>query len=120
MARDTLTPVALAVNAGTSGGSGVAINVTNGAAIPAGSMPRVILKVTNTYAGAKKVTVKAGANPPAFRANLGDLEVSLAQNATHYFVLETARFAQADGSINVDYEASMTGTAWAFKLPVDL
>ena len=60
MARDTLTPVALAVNVGTSGGSGVAINVTNGAVIPAGSMPRVILKVTNIYAGAKKVTVKAG------------------------------------------------------------
>jgi hypothetical protein len=119
MARDAINPVTLPVNAGTSGGAGVAINVTNGAVIPAGAMPRVLLKVTNTYAGAKKVTIKAGVYPPAWRKDLGDLEVSIAQNATHYFVLETARFAQADGAINVDYESAMTGTAWAFKLPAD-
>jgi len=120
MARDALTPVNLPINAGTSGGAGVTINVTNGAVIPAGAMPRVILKVTNTYAGAKNVTIKAGVYPPAWRKDIGDLVVAIAQNATHYFVLETARFNQADGSINIDYETGMTGTAWAFKLPVDL
>lgn len=120
MPRDILTPVALAMNAGTNGGAGVSINVTNGAVVPAGSMPRLLLKVTNTYAGAKSVTIRAGVNPPAVREDLGDLVVPLAQNATHYFVLESARFAQADGSLNVDYETGMTGTAWALKLPVDL
>ena len=117
MGRDALTPVEIKNNLGTSKGAGVAINTTNGAYIKAGYGPKVLLIVNNSFAGEKDVTVKAGDNPPAFRTDLGDLVEPLAQNETAIFVLESARFMQSDGTINIDYEADMTGTAWAVYLP---
>ena len=66
-----------------------------------------LVLVKNTFAGAKKVTFKAGVNPPAMAS--GDLEQSMAQDAIMLFNLESARFMQADGTINVDFEAGMTG-----------
>ncbi len=94
------------------------IDASNGMSIlaPTGG-GKVLVEVTNTFAGAKHVIFKAGANPPAERAGLGDLDRSLAQNEVNLFVLETARFAQADGSISVDFTASTTGTVRAIALP---
>ncbi len=119
MARDAVTPVALAMNDGTAPGAGTAINVTNGAYIPAANRSqRILLHVKNTVAAAKNVTIKAGVYPPAFRQGLGDLVVQVpATSGERLFVLESARFIQADGTIWIDFEAAMTGTAFAYKLP---
>ena len=74
----------------------------------------------NTFAGAKTVTVKGGVNPPGFRSGLGDLVLSAIQSAQRqYIFIESARHVQADGSINIDYEAAMTGTVWVFRIPPD-
>lgn len=118
MARVNLPITALVRDADNANPGTTAIDATNGLTIAASSdMSRLLIEVTNTFAGAKSVTFKAGANPPAQRAGIGDLVVSIAQNGVHLFVLESARFAQADGSISVDFTASMTGTMRAMSLP---
>lgn len=120
MARDAVALTALAVNAATEEGAGVAINPANGDTIAnAGQHRRLVLRVYNSAAGPKNVTLKAGVNPPAFRAELGDLVVAVTNAKTVMIPIESARFAQADGTILVDFEAGMTGTVWAYKMPGD-
>lgn len=45
------------------------------------------------------VTFKAGTNPPAMRAGLGDLAITLAADDVKFVAVETARFMRADGTI---------------------
>lgn len=119
MARDAIPIVQSVINAGTAEGAGVAINPTNGGNIAIdGVTDRHLLIILNSFAGAKNVTIKAGIYPPAFRQGLGDLVIACPQSTQRQIIpLESARFAQADGTINVDFEAAMTGTAFCVKLP---
>lgn len=78
----------------------------------------LFLRVKNTAAGTQHVIVRAGVNPPAFRAPLGDLTVAIATGATVWVgPFDMARHAQADDSINVDFDAGTTGTITAFVAP---
>jgi hypothetical protein len=119
MPRDAVAHTALASGAATATPAGVAINTANGANIASlkdGS--RVAVRVTNTAAAAKKVIFRAGVNPPALRTGLGDLTIEVPLTTGDVLVvLESARFAQTDGSINVDYEAGHTGAISAVRLP---
>lgn len=125
MARTNLPLIELAGNAGVAQ-STTAIDVANGMnvqtlseSIPAkGEAQDVILIVANTYTAAENVIVRAGAGPvPAFRASLGDLTVSVPASSTMILgPFETARFAQSDGSLNVDFGAGMTGTIEALRV----
>jgi hypothetical protein len=94
--------------------------VVTSEAIPAkGELQDVILIVSNTAAAAHNAIIRAGAGPvPAFRASLGDLTVSVT-NATTQIIgpFESARFAQADGSLNLDFDVGMTGTVAALRVP---
>lgn len=118
MARTAIPITSLPANAGTAPVAGTAADPTNGHAIAAGSdMRRILLHVKNTAAAAKNVTIKAGANPPAVRAGVGDLVISVpATTGERFVVLESARFAQANGDINVDLEAGTTGNQAAYRL----
>ncbi len=121
MARDAVALTALTLNDGVAVPTEVEINVTNGASIDVGGKTaNVVISVLNNYAGAKKVTVKAGVNPPAFRAALGDASISIDQNVTKMIVVESARFVQADGKIYLDFESAMTGHLWAYLLPAGM
>ena len=95
---------------------GTAINPANTYYLDPVDQGRMIFIIKNTYAGAKTVTVHAGTGPAA---GIGDLEQSLAQNVAALFCLETARFAQADGTFKVTFESGTTGYIMAFKLPAD-
>ena len=121
MARDAIPVVQGLINNGIVAGAGVAINAANGGNIAIdGDAQRYVLIIVNSFAGAKNVTLKAGVYPPAFRQILGDVVFACTQTTQwNYIFFESARFAQADQSINVDYEASMTGTAFCVKLPAD-
>lgn len=132
MARTNLPLTTLAPNSSIAGPAGTNVDVTNGMtiALPSTAIPAspdsdtLFLVVNNTAAAAKAVTVRAGvgggATPgPAFRSGIGDLAVSVGAGATRWIgPLESARFAQLDGSINVDFEAGTTGTIIAAILPV--
>lgn len=126
MTRTNVPLTKLTANSGNVNPSATTLDATNShnVALASGAIPtasdsdRLVLVVNNTFAGAKVITVKAGANPPAQRAGLGDLAVSIGQNQTAYIgPLEPMRFYQTDGSINVDVAAGMTGTILAVLLP---
>ncbi|MBE7512559.1 MAG: hypothetical protein HS103_07070 [Anaerolineales bacterium] len=118
MARDTLPITDLAVNALTAPETPLAISPTDGATLPAGGdTGRIAVQITNSAEAAYTVTVAAGVNPPAFRAPMGDLAMEIPAGATRYLVIESARFAQANGAIWLDFESGMTGTALALRLP---
>ena len=119
MARDAVTVTALTANAINTNPAGTTINTTNGANI-AGvkNSDRLLIRVTNTNATARVATVKAGVNPSALRAGLGDLAITVpATSGDVLLVVESARFVQTDGSINVDFAASMAGVISAVRIP---
>lgn len=128
MARTNLTIKNLTPNSGNTV-SPTTIDstlVTNGVSIkpptsgiPAGgNLDGLILIVTNSAVSPKAVTIKAGINPPAFRAGMGDTSVSVAASGTSYLgPFETARFSQTDGAMYIDLESGMTGSIAALLLP---
>lgn len=69
----------------------------------AGDTHNVLLKFENTALADDKMTVDilAGTTPPAFLGSLGDLSIELSQNDIAYVVLDSARFMQADGDIDI-------------------
>jgi hypothetical protein len=140
MARTNLPLTSLNPKTPTLNNAGTAIDAANGMnialasnAIPStASGDRLVLYVQNTFAGTKTVTVRAGAGVaapsnfgygypvPSQEQGLGDLVTgNLTASTGTAFIgpFETARFVQLDGSINVDFAASMTGTIWAVLLP---
>lgn len=119
MARDAVSVTDLTSGAGTTTPAGVAISPTNGANITAvKDTNRVVVRVTNTNGTDRVVTFKAGANPPAIRKGLGDLALTVpATTGDVLVVLESARFVKADGSIDVDFGASMAGKISAVRIP---
>src|SRR5579875_1062060 len=127
MARTSVTPTALSANGGIDIPAGTTINstlVTNGVNIPitTNTIPapsnedRLFLYVTNTAGSDKNVIVRAGVGGgstpgQAFRSGLGDLTVvcHTASGGCLIGPLESARFAQLDNSINVDFGTGLTG-----------
>jgi hypothetical protein len=111
----TLTPTALP--------AGNAIDPTNGHNVAGAfaSNDELFIYVDHTTASTKVLTVRAGNNPPALRAGIGDLTFTLAAT-TKYFLgpFEAAQFSQADGSLNLDFAASATGTLYAIKIKRDV
>lgn len=134
MARTNLPLSAIVANGADLNDAGTAIDATNGMnlQIPTGGIPaggnldRLLLYVQNTTASTKTVTIRKGANTgvdpnaPAFEAGKGDYTTgNLTASTGTAFIgpFEVARFAQPDGSLNVDFAAGMTGTVWALLLP---
>jgi len=123
MARTAVTVTTLTGNAAVADVTDTTIDATNSHKItpPAGAMVEdLVLRITNTTASTKVATVKAGANPPASDAP-ADLAVSLtAGNVTaqvKFVRLESGRYVQNNGDVNVDIAAGMTGTIGAFYCP---
>lgn len=119
MTRDAVAIVAPTLNAATAMGAGTTISATNDAVLsPGGSTQGLFLRITNTHGSDHTVTIPAGDNPPAFRASLGDLEITVPATSGDVLVpLESARFVQSDGTINVDFETNHAGTIYAVRLP---
>jgi len=129
VARTNLPLTTLTPNSAVLNNAGTAIDAANGMtiALPSNAIPaspdaeQLILYVTNTFAGTKTVTVRAGtSNPPAFRGGLGDLTTGNLTASTGTAIIgpfDSARFIQSDGSISVDFAASMTGLIWAEIVP---
>lgn len=131
MARTNLPLTTLVPNSGIAVPAGTTIDQSNGMniQIPANTIPaapdtdNLVLVVANSVAAPKTVIVRAGAGGgvtpgAAFRAGLGDLTVTVAASSSAYVgPLESARFLQLDGSLNVDFGASAAGTIIALIMP---
>lgn len=115
----TLSTTATDVKVGT----GTALDATNHHVVTLTCpLEEVVIRVENTTASTKAVTIKAGDNPPAESAGQGDLSVSLtAGNSTAQLGLvaglESARFIQNDGTLLIDVASGMTGFVTVYKVP---
>lgn len=116
MARSAVTICEMTLDAGFAA-TADAIDTSNGHQIAAGDAAhKILVFVDNTGTVDGTVTVKAGDNPPALRAGLGDLEIEVAGSARSFFMLESARFAQSNGDIEIDI-AGCSGNIYAYQLP---
>lgn len=90
-----------------------------------GDTGRLVLEVLNLAGVGLTVAIKAGVNPPALRSGLGDLSVAMAATGSAgdkklFGPFESARFAQADGSVNVSFtpaSGSPNATVTVRRLP---
>ena len=117
MAVTTLTPIEITMNVASAD-----LVITGGEAInPANTMRfayeeecRYLVLDNNTYAGAKAVTFVAG---DFFASGIGDLESSIPQDDVLGYILESARFKDNNGYVNMSFAADMTGVVLVIKLP---
>lgn len=123
MARDAVTITALGIDAATASPAGTAINAANDITIAAaGNTGKLVIRITHTAAAEYDATIVAPTDSPqAVRSSLGSVVVPFAAGnvtpVTKYFVIESARFAQSDGAIHIDFETGFTGTIAAMRLP---
>jgi len=124
MARTAITVTSITPNTATADVAGTTIDATNSHVItpPSGcTVEELFIRVKNTTASTKVATVKAGDNPPATDAGAGDLAISLTDGSStptvKFVSLGSSRFVQSDGTINIDIDASMTGTITCFRIP---
>lgn len=128
MARTAVTPTTLGPNTGAAKPAGTTIDstlVTNGVIITGVPLEELILEVTNTFDGAKDVTIQSGDSPPALEAGVGDLVVEVADGdptpATALIgPFTSGRFIQSGGTeagaLHVDFESGFTGTIRAYRI----
>lgn len=128
-ARTAITPIALTRDSGAAAGSGTNVDASNGMTVAAPGPYRVIVRVDNGDASSHTVTVRAGGSGvtasggsavavPYTQATVGDLTVTVAAGASQFIVIDTTdRFAQADGSLSLDFSAATSMKVWVFQLP---
>lgn len=119
MARTAVPVTAMSMNDGTVS-AGTAIDTTNHHVLTLPDDGRILIEVHNTgTVAAATVTIKAGDNPPAALAGLGDLAAAIGTSgkAREIIIVETARFMQDDGTINIDVAGFSAGTIAAYSLP---
>ncbi|MGI5515301.1 hypothetical protein [Streptomyces sp. CA-106131] len=119
MARTAVPYSNWVANSSLSDPAGTTIDATNSHTIAASRGELTLLRVTNTAASNKNVTIKAGNNDPAWRRGQGDLTVTVNATSGVQWIgpLSSSRFVQTDGSINIDIASGHTGTITAFKMP---
>ncbi|MGH3784323.1 MAG: hypothetical protein ACRDRO_27805 [Pseudonocardiaceae bacterium] len=76
----------------------------------------LILKLTVATA-ATTVTIKAGNNPPALAAGLGDLVFTSLATGSYLVLLESGRFVQSNGNIQVKAATAANVTVAALQIP---
>lgn len=126
MPRTAVVPRALVPNGnliGTTGATTIdATLVTNGVVVDSAKPELMLIRVTNTEGSTNTVTIKAGDNPPAIAAGLGDLVVTVAATSGVQYIgpFESGRFIQggADmGDLHIDFETGMTGAIDILTFP---
>ena len=123
MARDAVTITALTIDAGTNSPAGTTIVADEGVTIAAGGdTDKLLIRITHTDTETNDATIVAPTDSPqAVRSGLGSIVSEFAPGdgtaVVRYFVIESARFAQSDGAIHIDFETLFTGTVAAFRLP---
>jgi hypothetical protein len=121
MARGTVPIQTLTLNGGTIAATPLTITAADGAVIQAGGRyRRLVVHIKQTGGTAGTASLVPGNDPPAFRQGLGTATVVVpATTGERLITIESARFAQANGDIYLDFSASVVGTVSAYNLPAD-
>jgi len=129
MARTAIVYRDLVANSSLNGATGPttvdSTLVTAGVVVNDAVPERTLLRVTQTDGTAHDLIVRAGDNPPAVAAGLGDLTVEVAATSgVRYFgPFESGRFLQggADaGDLHIDFETGFVGTIDVLKIPASV
>ena len=108
--------------------AGTAIVAADGVSIDVdGDTKRVLVKILSSRAAVVPVTALAATDAHALRGPIGDLTFDINNTEIAYLVLESSRFAQAlpgragapgvTRQIFLDWDPTMTGFVWAYRLP---
>lgn len=117
MARTAVT-----INYSTVGAAptATAADPTNDHVLNLGNTPLedIVLIFANTNGSDRVATIVAGDNPPALSAGQGNLNITVPATTGVMSVmnLESARFLQADGTLEIDLAASFAGTVTAYRV----
>lgn len=122
MANTAITGTVLGLNSATADPAGTAIVAANTHVItPTGPSSKLAIRLTNTTASEKIITILAGDNPPADAAGQGDLAITFAAGdstpVVKWVVIESARFIQDDGTVHITVASATTGFIAAVELP---
>ncbi|MFE4420437.1 hypothetical protein [Streptomyces sp. NPDC056817] len=121
MPRTAVNYSKLSANGSLTDPAGTTIDaalVTNGVVVNAADPEHTLLRVTNSAAGAKNVTVRAGSGRQSWMAGSGDRVQSVPASGTVWLgPFTSARFQQAGSRLHVDFESGTTGTVTVFKIP---
>lgn len=119
MARTAVTVTTLTANTGVTEPAGTTADPTNDHVVTGVPCEELILRFANTNGSDRVATIVAGDSPPALSAGQGDLAVTVPATSGVVWVgpLESARFVQSDGSVNIDLAASFAGTVTAYRVP---
>jgi len=119
MARTAVTVTTLTANTGVTEPAGTTADPTNDHVVTGVPCEELILRFANTNGSDRVATIVAGDSPPALSAGQGNLAVTVPATTGVVWVgpLESARFVQSDGSVNIDLAASFAGTVTAYRVP---
>jgi hypothetical protein len=119
MARTAVTVTSLAAGTAAAESAGTAADPTNDHVVTiAGPLEEYLFVFKNTNGSDRVATIVAGDNPPALSAGQGNLDITVAATTGVQVIagLESARFIQSDGTLNIDLAASFAGTVHAYRL----
>ena len=110
----TLSRTGAATNAGT-----VADPINDHVVTVDFPLEELVLRFTNTNGSDRVATIVAGDSPPALGSGVGNLDITVLAASGDMTVagLESARFMQSDGTIQIDLAASYAGAVRAFRVP---
>ncbi len=119
MAR-TAIPVVVLSRTGAATDAGTVADPTNDHYFNPGGYPleEFVIRFTNTNGTDRVATIVAGDNPPASSAGQGNLDITVPATTGDMTVcgLESARFIQDDGMVNIDLAASFAGAVRVFRV----
>lgn len=120
MARTAVTVAVLSRTGGTTP-AGTTADPTNDHVVDLGGYPleEFVFRFTNTNGTDRVATILAGDSPPALSAGQGDLAITVPATSGDMTVagLESARYLQSDGTVQIDLAASFAGTVAAMRVP---
>lgn len=75
---------------------------------------KLLLRINNTYAGSSVYTISAGEYTAA---GIGSLALTLAQDDVKFIVVDSDRFKDFDGYLNITFDSNGAGFITALSLP---
>jgi hypothetical protein len=119
MPRTAVTVTDLSKTAAVIRPAGTTADPTNDHVITVSfPLEELVIEFTQTDATGRAFSIMPGDSPPALSAGQGAITQTVAQNAVYYVAgLESGRFLQSDGTLEIDLAASFAGTIRAYRIP---
>lgn len=119
MARTAVTVTDLTAGTAAAESAGTAADPTNDHVVTIdGPLEDYLFVFKNTNGTDRVATIAAGDSPPALSAGQGGLAITVPATTGVMMVggLESARYIQSDGTLNIDLAASFAGTVHAYRV----